>query len=82
MQGFSERLKQLEFRPTVLVENISEILTDAIVKGIARANKTLENVKGAWIEGQKVIVKNGEIEEYRVIMKVTFVLKKMDSSDN
>jgi flavin-binding protein dodecin len=43
--------------------------------GIARANKTLENVKGAWIKGQKVVVVNDKVAEYRVTMKVTFVLK-------
>ena len=41
MQGFSERVKQLEFRPAVLVENISEILTDAIVKGIFKGGDQL-----------------------------------------
>jgi flavin-binding protein dodecin len=47
---------------------------DAIRLGIARANKTLRNVKGAWIKGQKVTVLNGKVAEYRVTMKVTFVL--------
>ena len=48
---------------------------DAIRIGIDRANKTLQNVKGAWIKDQKVVVENGKITEYRIIMKVTFVLK-------
>ena len=47
---------------------------DAIRLGIARANKTLKNVKGAWIKSQKVEIQNGKIAEYRVTMKVTFVL--------
>lgn len=47
---------------------------DAIKQGIARAEKTLKNVEGAWIGDQKVVVKNGNIIEYRVHMKVTFVL--------
>ena len=47
---------------------------DALKQGIARADKTLNNVEGAWIQEQKVIVKGGEIVEYRVNMKVTFVL--------
>lgn len=47
---------------------------DAIQKGIARANKTLSNVRGAWINEQKIDVENGKITSYRVIMKVTFVL--------
>lgn len=47
---------------------------DAITKGIARANKTLRNVKGAWISEQKIRCEDGKIIEYRVDMKVTFVL--------
>ncbi len=47
---------------------------DAITKGIERANKTLKNVKGAWISEQKVQVNDGKIIGYRVDMKVTFVL--------
>ena len=48
---------------------------DAVRVGIARANKTLENVKGAWIADQEVVVEGGKIVEYRVLMKVTFILK-------
>jgi flavin-binding protein dodecin len=47
---------------------------DAIEKGIARAAKTLKNVEGAWVKEQKVIVKKGKISEYRVDLKVTFIL--------
>ena len=47
---------------------------DAITKGIERANKTLKNVKGAWISEQKIQVSDGKISSYRVDMKVTFVL--------
>jgi flavin-binding protein dodecin len=48
---------------------------DAIRAGIARASKTIEGIQGAWIKEQKAIVKNGEITEFRVDMKVTFLLK-------
>ena len=48
---------------------------DAVQTGIARANKTLQNVTGAWIQEQKVVVADGEVSEYRVNMKVTFILK-------
>jgi flavin-binding protein dodecin len=47
---------------------------DAVKVGIARASKTLKNIKGAWINEQTVEVKNGEVQSYRVNMKVTFVL--------
>ena len=47
---------------------------DAVKVGIARASKTLKNIKGAWINEQTVEVANGEVKSYRVNMKVTFVL--------
>jgi flavin-binding protein dodecin len=47
---------------------------DAVVTGVKRANKTLKNVRGAWIHGMKVDITNGKITDYRVNMKVTFVL--------
>ena len=47
---------------------------DAVRAGIARADKTLRNLTGAWIKSQKVKVEKGEIVEYRVLLKVTFIL--------
>ena len=49
---------------------------DAIREGITRANQTLENVKSAWVKDFEVIIDDqGQITEYRVLMKVTFVIK-------
>ena len=48
---------------------------DAIQKGISRATKTLDKVQGAWIQDREVAVEGGKITEYKVRMKVTFVLK-------
>jgi dodecin len=47
---------------------------DAINSGIARADKTLKNLTGAWIKSQQVVIAKGKVVEYRVLMKVTFVL--------
>lgn len=47
---------------------------DALAQGVARAHETLSGVTGAWVQDQKVVVENGKIVEYRVNMKVTFVL--------
>jgi flavin-binding protein dodecin len=47
---------------------------DAVKVGIARASKTLKNIRGAWINEMTVEVKDGEVVGYRVNMKVTFVL--------
>jgi flavin-binding protein dodecin len=48
---------------------------DAIQRGITRASETVENIRSAWIKEQQVKVENGKITEYRVDMKITFVLR-------
>lgn len=62
-------------RVTEITSASKKSFEDATRVGIARANKTLQNVMGAWIKSQKVVCKSGKIIEYRVTMKVTFVLK-------
>jgi len=47
---------------------------DAMQQGIARANKTLRNVKGAWIKEQQLDIENGKVTRYRVNMLITFIL--------
>lgn len=47
---------------------------DAIQQGLARADKTLRNIRGAWIKEQHVRCEKGRITEYQVNMMVTFVL--------
>lgn len=60
---------------TEISSSSSESFEDAIHTGIARADKTLDRVKGAWVNEMKVDVEGGEIVAYRVNLKVTFVLK-------
>lgn len=50
-------------------------LQDAIETGLSKASDTLENIEGAWIQDIKVVCKNGKISEWRVNMKVTFVIQ-------
>ncbi len=47
---------------------------DAVSSGIARASETIADIQGAWVKDQKVVVSKGKVMEYRVTMKVTFVL--------
>ena len=47
---------------------------DAIQQGLARASKTLRNVRGAWVKEQHVRCDNGKIVEYQVNMMVTFII--------
>ncbi len=48
---------------------------DAINKGVARATETLKNVQEVWVESIKGRVEGSKVVEYRVVMKVTFVLE-------
>ena len=62
-------------RTTEITSSSSKSFEDAIKKGIARYAETIDNLEGAWVKEQEVVVKKGEIDEYRVTMKVSFVLK-------
>ncbi len=53
----------------------SKSFEDAIQNGIEKANDTVKNIQGCWINEMKVSVKDGKIDKYRVMMKMTFVLK-------
>ena len=59
---------------TEIIASSPKSVEDAVETGIKRAVKTLDNVSGAWIKGQKVVVQKGKIVEYRVLLKVTFIL--------
>ena len=63
-------------RVTEIIAASPKSFEDAIQIGVSRANKTLQNVKSAWVEDHKVEIEDGRIKEYRVALKVTFVLKE------
>ena len=60
---------------TEIISSSKTSFADAIEQGIARASKTLKNITGAWVQEEKVVVTGGKVTEWRVNMKVTFVLK-------
>jgi flavin-binding protein dodecin len=62
-------------RVTEIKSSSSKSFEDAVQSGVSRANKTLKNVRGAWVKEMQVECgKNGKISEYRVLLKVTFIL--------
>ncbi|HKJ16518.1 MAG TPA: dodecin family protein [Xanthomonadales bacterium] len=63
-------------RVTEIISSSNHSFEDAVKQGVKRACSTLKNVRGAWVEGQKVTCNSdGDITEYRAILKVTFVLE-------
>ncbi len=61
-------------RVTEIIASSSKGFEDAVKKGVKRASQTLKNVQGAWVKDQSVLVENDKITEYRVVLKVTFIL--------
>ena len=62
-------------RVTEIIASSTKSFEDAVKAGVKRANKTLDNITGAYVENMKVVVNDGEISEYRVNMKISFILK-------
>lgn len=62
-------------RVTEIIASSKKSFNDAIEEGVDRASRTLDNVKSAWLKDQNVVISNGKITEYRVTLKVTFILK-------
>jgi flavin-binding protein dodecin len=63
-------------RVTEIIAGSKKSFEDAVEQGIARASRTLKTIESAWVQDQKVVVQKGKIVEYRVAMKVTFILEK------
>ena len=61
-------------RVTEITASSKKSFDDAMRSGLTRATQTLKNVQAAWIANQEVVLKDGKIAEYRVRMKVTFIL--------
>ena len=61
-------------RVTEISSTSTKSFEDAVQTGIARATKTLRNVRSAWIKEQRVDIRDGKIAEYQVNMMVTFIL--------
>ncbi len=61
-------------RVTEITATSKKSFEDAVAEGVKRANQSLKQVKGAWVKDQEVVIEKGKIVEYKVKLKVTFVL--------
>ena len=62
-------------RVTEIISSSPNSFDDAVKQGVSRAVKTLKNVRGAWVQDQKVQIEDGKIVSYRVNLKISFVLE-------
>lgn len=63
-----------------IISGSKKSFEDAIDQGLARATDSVSDVTGAWIKDQRVIVTHGKVTEYRVVMKVTFLVHAPSSA--
>jgi hypothetical protein len=61
-------------RVTEISSTSPKSFDDAIQQGVARATKTLRNVRSAWVKEQRVDIRDDKVAEYQVNLMVTFVL--------
>ena len=70
------RVRHMAIAKVVEVNSSSaKSFEDAIQTGIAKVTETIKNVQGAWINEQKVIIKDNKITEYRVNLKISFLVE-------
>lgn len=83
-RGTREDRAHDEYEPRMLGNSLASVwevtaqsrhsFEDAIRYGIDRARRSLRHIRGAWVQGQEVLLRGGEIYAYRVQLKITYVL--------
>jgi flavin-binding protein dodecin len=68
-------------RITEISSTSQKSFEDAIQSAVARATKTLRNVRGAWVKEQQIKIEDGRIIEYQVNLMITFILDEDDQTD-
>jgi len=58
-----------------LISSSTTSIEHAVQDGLARANETLDHIEGVWVKDIKATVRDGKVNEWRVVMVLTFVLK-------
>jgi flavin-binding protein dodecin len=58
-----------------IISSSTKSFDDAVRKGVERASETVGGITSAWVKDQNVVVEKGKVVEYRVALKVTFLLK-------
>jgi flavin-binding protein dodecin len=57
-----------------IISSSTESIEAAVRTGLAKAGETIQGIEGAWIKGTKVIVRDNKVAEWRVTLKLTFVV--------
>jgi flavin-binding protein dodecin len=58
-----------------IISSSTESIEAAIRDGIAKASETINGIEGAWVKGTKAVIRNNQVAEWRVTLKVTFIVQ-------
>lgn len=62
-------------RVTTITSRSDQSFDDAIRVGVKRASETLRHIEGAWVKDQTVVISDGEVTSWQVVLEVTFILE-------
>lgn len=58
-----------------IIASSEKSFEDAVAKGVEKASESVKDITSAWVQDQSVKVKDGKVTKFRVVLKVTFVVK-------
>jgi len=58
-----------------VLANSNKSWEDATRKAVSKASKSIKDIKSAYVQSQSVVVEDGEVQEFRVNVKLTFEVK-------
>lgn len=62
-------------RITEVIGSSTKSWDDAVKQALDRANKTIRGLTGVEVTKMNASIENGQIEEYRAHVKITFILE-------
>ncbi len=57
-----------------IVSSSTESIEGAVRDGITKASETIQGIQEAWVQGTKAIIRDNNITEWRVTLKITFIV--------
>ncbi len=58
-----------------VLSNSDKSWEDATKKAVTQASKSVKNIRSVYVQEQSAIVKDDEVSEFRVNVKITFEVK-------
>ena len=57
-----------------IISSSTESIESAVREGIAKAAETVKGIQEVWVQGTKAVVRDNKVAEWRVTLKITFIV--------